>query len=78
MVHSGIGMWLLLSTYPVYATYELAPPINGRSIMTDQAIAGGVMELIGGLVVLSAIAAVFFAWAREQDEARPVEAREQP
>ncbi len=72
LVHSGIGMWLLLSTYPVYATYELAPPINGRSIMTDQAIAGGIMELIGGLVVLGAIAVIFFAWAREQDGAQAV------
>ncbi len=67
MVHTGIGMWLLLARYPVYATYELAPPIGGRSVMNDQAIAGGVMELIGGLVVLSAIAAIFFAWAREED-----------
>jgi putative membrane protein len=72
MVHTGIGMWLLLSTYPVYATYELAPPINGRSIMSDQAIAGGIMELIGGLVVLGAIALVFFAWAREQEDPQPV------
>ena len=68
MVHTGIGMWLLLARYPVYGTYELAPPINGRSVMSDQAIAGGVMELIGGFVVLSAIAAIFFAWAREQDQ----------
>jgi cytochrome c oxidase assembly factor CtaG len=67
MVHTGIGMWFLLARSPVYATYELAPPIGGRSVLSDQAIAGGVMELIGGLVVLSAIAAIFFSWAREQD-----------
>jgi putative membrane protein len=71
MVHTGIGMWLLLARYPVYATYELAPPIGGRSVMSDQAIAGGVMELIGGLVILSAIAVIFFAWAREQDREQP-------
>jgi cytochrome c oxidase assembly factor CtaG len=71
MVHTGIGMWFLLATSPVYATYELAPPIGGRSVMSDQAIAGGVMELIGGLVILSAIAVIFFAWAREQDREQP-------
>ncbi len=67
VAHTGLGMWLLLSSYPVYATYELAPPINGRSIMSDQAVAGGVMELIGGLAVLTAMAVVFFSWAREQE-----------
>ncbi|MGH7499020.1 MAG: cytochrome c oxidase assembly protein [Gemmatimonadales bacterium] len=72
MVHTGIGMWLLLARYPVYATYELAPPIGGRSVMSDQAMAGGIMELIGGMVVLSAIAAVFFSWAAEQDRESPL------
>jgi cytochrome c oxidase assembly factor CtaG len=67
MVHSGLGMWLLLSRFPAYATYELAPPIGGRSIMADQAMAGGVMELFGGLIVLGAIAIVFFRWAREEE-----------
>jgi putative membrane protein len=71
MVHTGVGMWFLLARSPVYATYELAPPIGGRSVMSDQAVAGGVMELIGGLVVLSAIAAIFFAWAREDDPSPP-------
>jgi putative membrane protein len=73
MVHTGIGMWLLLSTYPVYGAYELAPPIHGRSIMSDQAVAGGVMELFGSLVILGAIAVIFFAWARsEEDGPSPV------
>jgi putative membrane protein len=78
MVHTGIGMWLLLARYPVYSTYELAPPINGRSVMSDQAVAGGVMELIGGLVVLGAIAAIFFSWAREQDQEHPARPRSVP
>ncbi len=68
MVHTGLGMWLLLSRFPVYGIYELAPPIGGRSAMADQALAGGIMELIGGLVVIGAVASVFFAWAREEED----------
>ncbi|HEU5170511.1 MAG TPA: cytochrome c oxidase assembly protein [Gemmatimonadales bacterium] len=72
LIHTGLGMWLLLSPRPVYGVYELAPPVAGRSPMADQAMAGGLMELVGGLIILAAIAVLFFSWARaEADDRRP-------
>jgi putative membrane protein len=63
VVHTMLAMWLLLSRYPVYGIYELAPPLAGRSAMADQAVAGGIMELIGGGLIIGAIAVLFFRWA---------------
>jgi putative membrane protein len=67
VIHTGLGMWLLLSSYPVYGIYELAPPIAGRSAMGDQAMAGGLMELVGGLLIIGAIAVLFFRWAAMEE-----------
>jgi putative membrane protein len=68
LIHTALGMWLLLSSRPVYGVYELAPPVGGRSAMADQAFAGGLMELVGFLIILSAIAVLFFSWAREEED----------
>ncbi|HEX6105836.1 MAG TPA: cytochrome c oxidase assembly protein [Gemmatimonadales bacterium] len=71
LFHTAIGMWLLLSRWPVYEVYELAPPIGGRSVLVDQGIAGGFMELLGGVIIIGSIAVLFFRWAgREAAEAR--------
>jgi cytochrome c oxidase assembly factor CtaG len=64
IAHTAIGVWLLLSRSPLYEVYELAPPIGGRSALVDQGIAGGLMELVGGVMIISAIAVLFFRWAR--------------
>ena len=66
LVHTALGMWLLLSRLPVYGAYELAPPIGGRSAMVDQGIAGGIMELIGGIIVIGSMAIIFFRWAARE------------
>lgn len=67
LIHTALGVWLLLSRAPVYAVYELAPPIGGRSVLVDQGIAGGVMELGGGVIIIGAIAVLFFRWAGAED-----------
>ena len=67
VIHTGLAMWLLLSRYPVYGVYELAPPIGGRSAMADQAMAGGIMELVGGGLIIGAIAVLFFRWAAMEE-----------
>jgi cytochrome c oxidase assembly factor CtaG len=72
LIHTGLGVWLLLSRFPVYAVYELAPPIGNRSALVDQGIAGGIMELVGGVVIISAIAVVFFRWANSERGTGPV------
>jgi cytochrome c oxidase assembly factor CtaG len=66
-----IFIYLTFSTYPQYATYELAPRINGISARADQQIAGLLMEVAGMIIILIAVGAVFLKWhAREQQHAR--------
>ena len=69
LIHTGLGVWFLLSRFPIYAAYELAPPIGGRSVLVDQGVAGGLMELMGGIILIGAIAIIFFRWARAESGA---------
>lgn len=71
VIHTALGMWMLLSSSPLYGVYELAPPIAGRSAMADQAIAGGLMELVGGILIIGAIAVLFFRWAKMEEGTVP-------
>lgn len=66
--HLFIAMWLLLSDFPVYATYELAPRVTGLSALQDQQLAGGFMIGVAEPIVFAAIAVVFFRWAGEQEK----------
>jgi putative membrane protein len=63
--HTGVAMYLLLSQFPVYRTYELAPPIAGITPLGDQEVAGGLMLIAGILLVLGTMTAIFFQWQRE-------------
>lgn len=66
LAHLFIAMWLLLAEFPVYATYELAPPTGWVSPLVDQQLAGGVLLLVAGPYVLGVITLIFFRWfARE-------------
>jgi putative membrane protein len=53
LVHSGIAAFLVFSRFPVYATYELAPPTGWVSAVGDQQIAGGLMWLASTPFILS-------------------------
>jgi putative membrane protein len=75
--HTGISMYLLLARFPVYSTYELAPPITGIAKLTDQDLAGGLMLLGGAAIVLGAISVAFFKW-QAQMEREEMEGRKQP
>ena len=67
VVHTGVAMYLMVTRYPVYGIYELAPPIPGLSALGDQEIAGGLM-LFGGMAIAAAAAGViFFRW-HDRDE----------
>jgi putative membrane protein len=68
LAHTGVATYLLLAAFPVYRTYELAPPIAGVSPLSDQEVAGGLMLLIGSIVVLGAISVVFFRWQHGLEE----------
>jgi cytochrome c oxidase assembly factor CtaG len=62
VVHVFVGMWLLSSGFPVYATYEQAPRIANISALTDQHLAGAVILLLGSPIVLGAVTYIFFKW----------------
>ncbi|MGH7543403.1 MAG: cytochrome c oxidase assembly protein [Gemmatimonadota bacterium] len=55
-------LYLTFTSLPVYATYELAPPIPGISKRQDQQLAGLLMKLGGAVVLWTGIAALFFRW----------------
>jgi putative membrane protein len=73
VAHVFVGMWFLTTKFPVYATYELAPRIEGLTAMSDQHLAGAVILLIGTPVVLGAVTYIFFSWqgtGEERDDGR--------
>lgn len=62
--------FLTFSPFPLYAVYELAPPLwLGFDPVYDQQIAGITMNVIGGLMLWAVIAAMFLRWARAQQQA---------
>ncbi|MBX6331315.1 MAG: cytochrome c oxidase assembly protein [Gemmatimonadaceae bacterium] len=65
LAHTGVATYLLYATFPVYRTYELAPPIPGISALGDQEVAGGLMLLVGTVIVLGSISVLFFRWQQE-------------
>lgn len=59
--------FLTFSRYPLYRIYELAPPfLNGFDPVSDQQIAGIVLKVLGGFVLLGFIAVLFFRWAARE------------
>ncbi len=60
VAHVFIGMWFLVAEYPLYATYELAPPFPTLTPRADQQVAGAVMLLIGTPLVIAAVSVLFF------------------
>lgn len=62
LAHTPLAMWLMLAKYPLYATFELAPPFESLTPKADQQIASGLMILVGGFFVLGAISTIFFRW----------------
>lgn len=65
---AGPFLYLTFSGLPVYATYELAPPIEGVSKRADQQAAGLLMKLGGAVILWIAIAVVFARWYRSEGE----------
>lgn len=63
--------FLVFADVPLYATYELAPPIPGVSTLTDQQVAGLAMKFGGGLVLWTAITLLFFRWWRVEQADEP-------
>ncbi|MEX2324786.1 MAG: cytochrome c oxidase assembly protein [Nitriliruptoraceae bacterium] len=62
--------FLTFSPLPLYAVYELAPPLwLGFNAIYDQQLAGIMMNIVGGLMLWAIIATLFLRWARDQQAA---------
>lgn len=67
IANTGVFVYLTFSHLPIYATYELAPPIPWISVREDQQVAGLMMKLGGGAVLWVAIAVVFARWFQAEE-----------
>ena len=59
---------MLFAENPVYATYELAPPIRGIFALEDQQFAGGIMKIGSSWILMAGISAVLYKWWKEERE----------
>ena len=61
---------MVFSEFPIYATYELAPPIPGTTALGDQQMAGAVMKVGQGWIMGIALGIIFYRWWLETRRAR--------
>ena len=67
VVNTGVFAYLTFSDLPLYATFELAPPVYGFSTRDDQLLAGLLMKMGGALVLWTAVTILFFRWFARQE-----------
>lgn len=67
LVNTGVFAFLTFSTVPVYATFELAPPVGSLTSRDDQLLAGLLMKLGGAVVLWTSISVLFFRWFRRSE-----------
>lgn len=72
LVNTGVFAYLTFSPLPLYATYELAPPVTGLATRDDQLVAGLLMKMGGAVVLWTAITILFFRWYRRSEAAEAV------
>jgi cytochrome c oxidase assembly factor CtaG len=68
ILNTGVFAYLTFSSLPVYAIYELAPPITGLSAREDQRIAGLLMKVGGAPILWTWVSILFFRWFRESEQ----------
>jgi putative membrane protein len=66
--------FLTYARYPIYAIYELAPPMSAITAVEDQQIAGVIMKIVGGFIVFGIASVLFFKWAGREDAGEGVRA----
>ncbi len=54
--------FLTFGSTPLYHFYVTVPRIWGVSVMTDQLISGLIMKLVGGAILWTFLAVIFFRW----------------
>ena len=60
--------FLTFGQTPMYPVYAEMPRIWGISAIGDQRMAGLFMKIVGGLILWSIIAALFFRWYKQENE----------
>jgi putative membrane protein len=68
VANTSVFIYLTFTHLPVYATYELAPPIPWISAREDQQVAGLLMKMGGGVVLWTAIGVQFVRWYQAEQE----------
>jgi len=58
------ALFYFFANYPIYALYELAPPVGVLSARDDQFLAGIIMKAGSFIVILLALSVLFFRWHR--------------
>lgn len=71
LVNTGVFAYLTFSPLPLYATYELAPPVTGLTTREDQLLAGLLMKMGGAVILWTAITIIFFRWVRRSESDTP-------
>ncbi len=66
LVNTGVFAYLTFSPLPLYAIYELAPPVTGLSTRDDQLLAGLFMKMGGAVIIWTAISILFFRWVNHE------------
>ena len=66
MLMTAPNAMITFSQLPIYATYELAPPIPGIDVLQDQRLAGIWMRLGAAISVWTAISVLFIRWSRRE------------
>jgi putative membrane protein len=67
VANTGVFIYLTFTHLPVYATYELAPPIPWITAREDQQVAGLLMKMGGGVVLWTAIGVLFVRWFQAEE-----------
>jgi putative membrane protein len=63
--------FLTFASTPIYDVYAAAPRLWGISAVTDQMVAGLIMKIVGGLLLWSVIAFLFFKWYASEQKTQP-------
>lgn len=65
------GGFLTFASAPLYAVYELAPPVENIDTLSDQQLAGALMKLGNIPIMWPVLGALFIRWARIEGQPSP-------
>lgn len=68
IANTGLFMYLTYAQLPLYAIYELAPPVSWMTTRDDQVVAGILMKAGGGAVLWTAATILFARWYLESSD----------